>query len=462
MTTNVYTTQFYTKRETNSLISQTASSIDLSVNQKLSNYSTTEEMNSAISMTADSITSEVSQTYATKTTTNTLCSRIQQTATGISLSVNNGSTSSGITITTTKENGEQSTATGTIQMNGLVKFTDLSTNTQSTIINGANIRTGTISAARLDLSDYLTIGAADQTYLDKSDASTTYASKSSLSTAGQTVINGSNITTGIIKSSNYASGTAGTSINLTNGVIDSKNFKIDSSGNVTISGNITASSGYIGNSSSGFTIGSTKLYNGKSTLTANTAGVYIGTDGISLGTGSTFKVTNAGEVTATNITATGGRIGGWTITSTQLQAHNGQNYAYINNTSGTNKDFLFVENRNNSTNPSDWTYPVIIRANGYAKFDNLDMSGNISSSNISGSAISGGTISGATITGSVISARDTLSAQDINASFSIYAGTEISTNSAYVCQGKWGATTNATVTIGGNIYKFVGGILVSA
>ena len=144
MAANIYTTQFYTKSETNSIIDQTADEIDLSVNQKLSNYSTTNEMNSAINIKANEISSTVSETYATKTTTNTLSSRISQTAKDITLQVNNGSTTSGIKISITKENGSTTTAQGTIEMNGLVKFTNLRDGT--TTISGSNIKTGTINA----------------------------------------------------------------------------------------------------------------------------------------------------------------------------------------------------------------------------------------------------------------------------------------------------------------------------
>lgn len=70
----------------------------------------------------------------------------------------------------------------------------------------------------------------------------------------------------------------------------------------------------------GFTIKSTALYNGKDELGKATTGVYIGTDGISLGTygsGSTakpaFKVTKAGALEAVR-----GAIGGFTITGTSL------------------------------------------------------------------------------------------------------------------------------------------------
>ena len=61
MAQNIYTTQFYTKAETDSIISQTSQSIDLSVNKKLSNYSTTAEMNAQINLTANSINQTVSQ-----------------------------------------------------------------------------------------------------------------------------------------------------------------------------------------------------------------------------------------------------------------------------------------------------------------------------------------------------------------------------------------------------------------
>ena len=75
-----------------------------------------------------------------------------------------------------------------------------------------------------------------------------YATFSDLSTSGKTTINGDNITTGTIKSKNYAvdengNATAGTQINLTNGIIDSKNFTLDSKGNVNVSGLLTTGKG---------------------------------------------------------------------------------------------------------------------------------------------------------------------------------------------------------------------------
>ena len=84
MAQNIYTTQFATKAEMHSTITQTVEEIDLSVDKKLEGYSTTEEMNSAINVKADSITSSVSRTYATKSE---LSSEIKQTADSISLEV---------------------------------------------------------------------------------------------------------------------------------------------------------------------------------------------------------------------------------------------------------------------------------------------------------------------------------------------------------------------------------------
>lgn len=98
--------------------------------------------------------------------------------------------------------------------------------------------------------------------------------------------------------------------------VASGNFMIDASGNVSMKGAVTANSGKIGGSS-GFTIASAKLYSGKTTLNGTGAGVYIGTDGISLGAAGTptFKVTAAGALNSTS-----GVIGGFTIGATTLSS----------------------------------------------------------------------------------------------------------------------------------------------
>lgn len=73
-------------------------------------------------------------------------------------------------------------------------------------------------------------------------------------------------------------------------------------GNAEVTGKITATSGYIGNGSSGFEIRSTSIANGKSSFSDSNNGIYIGTDGIALG--SKFKVDTAGNITASGIKAT--------------------------------------------------------------------------------------------------------------------------------------------------------------
>lgn len=100
-------------------------------------------------------------------------------------------------------------------------------------------------------------------------------------------------------------------------------FKVDADGNLTatsatITGTINADKGTIGGAN-GFTIESGKLYSGtKSSFTDADKGVYIGTDGISLGKDNPFNVTSDGELTAKS-----GTIGGAKITGTSIAASNG-------------------------------------------------------------------------------------------------------------------------------------------
>lgn len=116
-------------------------------------------------------------------------------------------------------------------------------------------------------------------------------------------------------------------------------FRVDSDGNLTatsatIEGVIKAKTGYIGGSN-GFTIEEGKLYSGtKSNFTDTDSGVYIGTDGISLGKNSPFKVDSDGNLTAKSGTIGGAKISGnsisstnWTLDSSGVASLKG---AYIN------------------------------------------------------------------------------------------------------------------------------------
>ena len=96
-------------------------------------------------------------------------------------------------------------------------------------------------------------------------------------------------------------------------------FKCTSSG-VEINGKITATSGYIGNGSSGFTITASAMYNGMGNINSGANGVYIGTNGIALG-GGKFKVTSSGAVSAVDMTLSGTlNIGGSTISASTLRS----------------------------------------------------------------------------------------------------------------------------------------------
>lgn len=84
MSQNIYTTQFATKAELNSAITQTTNQINLSVNQKLLSYPTITEMNSAINISVNEIRTEVSK----KVGEDEVCTIISQSAEEISITGN--------------------------------------------------------------------------------------------------------------------------------------------------------------------------------------------------------------------------------------------------------------------------------------------------------------------------------------------------------------------------------------
>lgn len=126
------------------------------------------------------------------------------------------------------------------------------------------------------------------------------------------------------------------------GTIDNskKLFYADTYGNLTLvgtiyasagefTGKITATSGYIGQPSQGWTISSGAIYNGKSSYSSGIQGIYIGTDGISLGNTSNYiRASKSGYLYANNvnvsghITATSGEIGGCEIENGTLKVGN--------------------------------------------------------------------------------------------------------------------------------------------
>ena len=126
------------------------------------------------------------------------------------------------------------------------------------------------------------------------------------------------------------------------GVVDDskKLFYADTNGNLTLkgtiyatagsfSGEVTALSGYIGQPSQGWTIISDAMYNGKPSFSSTASGIYIGTDGISLGTASNYiRANKNGYLLANNVNVSGhieansGVIGGCEISNGTLQVTN--------------------------------------------------------------------------------------------------------------------------------------------
>ena len=244
MAQNIYTRQFATQAQLSSRIEQSAQEIDLSVNQKLTNYSTTNEMNSAINIKANQITSSVSEIYATKQTTNELSTRIKQTAKSIELTANDNGTSAGIVIRVRNEDGTQiDSDSANITLSGLVKFTDLS-RSGSTTINGSNITTGTINGNNVNVTN---INASNIT------SGTISGSKISGGTIdGDKVtiknLDASKITTGTLSASKISGGT----LNADNMTV--KNLTADSIKSKTLNGISLKSSSISGGSVSGSSI----------------------------------------------------------------------------------------------------------------------------------------------------------------------------------------------------------------
>lgn len=214
-------------------------------------------LSSRITQNADSISSEVSRATTAEGNLNT---KIEQTAESISLEVTNGSDSSVIKL----KLGTTELSSKTIQMTGLVKFTDLSTS-GSTTINGSNITTGTIDASQVNVTN----------------------------------LNADNITTGTISANKIKGGqlTIDPDNYYTSAIVVKKNntnyITMNTSG-ITI--NNIAGSNSLKLSSDGFSIGWGSSLNGIS-LTGNNSGgeIIVGSQSTNRTTISNGSVTIAGS-----------------------------------------------------------------------------------------------------------------------------------------------------------------------
>ena len=124
-------------------ISQTFNNITLSVSSTTSNNQTT----STLTLKNGNVTIDTANVVGT---TATQAAAIAADAVnGITLSVSNSTTAAASTLTL--KNGNVTITSGTIELKGLVTFSDLESKGK-TKINGDNITTGTISADRIDVS----------------------------------------------------------------------------------------------------------------------------------------------------------------------------------------------------------------------------------------------------------------------------------------------------------------------
>ena len=244
---------------------------------------------------------------------------------------------------------------------------------------------------------------------------------------------------------------AGLQINMKTGAMTAKNFAIDDKGNAYFKGNgefegsITANKGYIGGIG-GFTIEAGKLYSGMDSLpeqptsVSKDKNVYIGTDGIALGSGN-FRIDSNGKLYANSgtfsgtIYADGGTIGGWHIDANSLSNRDGS--------ISLNPDGLKLGNQLNVDNQGNATFGgKLSAATGSFSGELVAATGSFSGELKAARGSFKGELSGATgsFTGSVIATSITA-----KQSYSIYyndVGTGEPTDSVQVITAfDWGTNT---------------------
>lgn len=244
---------------------------------------------------------------------------------------------------------------------------------------------------------------------------------------------------------------SGLQINMETGAMTAKNFAIDDKGNAYFKGNgefegsITANKGYIGGIG-GFTIEAGKLYSGMDTFpeqptsVSKDKNVYIGTDGIALGSGN-FRVDSNGKLYANSgtfsgtIYADGGTIGGWNISENSLSNRDGS--------ISLNPDGLKLGNQLNIDNQGNATFGgKLSAATGSFSGELVAATGSFSGELKAARGSFKGELSGATgsFTGSVIATSITA-----KQSYSIYyndVGTGEPTDSVQVITAfDWGTNT---------------------
>lgn len=173
--------------------------------------------------------------------------------------------------------------------------------------NSYYIKASTATNGAFEIKASKIEGTADTIYFGSDKAS------SYISTAA------SNAAAGVLSGTYFSMSPNAGTITINSG----KNTAITTTGTITI-----------GNSLKTFTIGATGttaanarayIYSGTTSTTNTTAGVYLGTDGLRINGDGSYIMASAGgtisvsgTITTSNITATGGTIGGWTLGSNYI------------------------------------------------------------------------------------------------------------------------------------------------
>ncbi len=288
-------------------------------------YDTVTSLETSISTTAEGIRTDVRAIYASKAE---LSSTFAQSAHTITMGVTGkASKTSGASITITLKDANDnviSEGSGNILIDGNVVFTDQLSTAGQTTINGSNITGGTI-----------TLGGNNNGngWLKIVDASS--------AEVGRWTKDGITVTTGVIKLGGKTSLTDGnTGLYLSSGGIAlgaSSAFKVTDAGaltanSATVTGTINASSGIIGVTGAGsgkyWNIGGSNtssdkrawIYSGsRSQIDSTNAGIYIGTDGISV-RGTSGGVNNWMRIVSGDIECT----------SVKVYDHGGSAYGTMN------------------------------------------------------------------------------------------------------------------------------------
>ena len=267
-------------------------------------------------------------------------------------------------------------------------------NENVTNISGGVIQTGTVAAARIDVSGVITAGSiivsGDNISNLTNDSGFTDFDATDVESAianNVTVISGSKITTGTINAS-LVSVTNLTADNITAGTLNVDRLSIDGTTITAVAGELLV--GIIDQDN----ISVTNLSAINSDLGAIDAG------SLNINSGQ-FVVTSAGAMTAQSanvtgtITSSSGTIGGFTLGSTSLTAGSGSTRVSLSTADG-----IHLGNNTFSSAPFRVTRAGALTATG------ATVSGNITATTLN--------VSGATVTGTLDASVITLDGQDIS------------------------------------------------